>query len=610
MSTRELWVARRHGAAFSVPVRSGILVVVAVVVTAAAALVAALVVGGGRPAPSPVGLPAAGQWVGWTLPGLELAVLGAGLLAVGPALVAGLLVTPGEGGVLSGPARAALRSAARWGAGAVVLSVAAAALGALDTAGAPLGALLPGGTPVDLTTGASAARLVAAAVAATCAVVAVRAVTTTGARVALVLSVGALLPPVLAGHAASVSDVEVAATGIVVHVGAAALWVGGLVGLLVHLRRHRDLLGTAVGRFSTLALGCFVALALSGAWTALTRLDPSWASWSSGYGVLVGAKMVALVALGACGHAHRRRTLRRLDGGTVRPFVRLATAELVLMGAASGLAVALSRTPPPAPTLVPQHGSGHASLPAAVEPISWLSLATAVRPNAVALLAIAGAWLAYRAGIRRFEATVGTWPSSRTRAADAAAVLALVALCSGVATYAPAMLSMQVVQLLVMVLAVPALVARSAPRQLTSRPGPGGLSADLVAGGVAVGVLVVLVYRTPLIEWSQQSHWTHLLVLLAGSVAGFSYFDALRGAGTAGAPGALDRVGILVPVVCLAALALQLLLGERLLAAEWFLELRWSWVDPVMDQRRAGLAAAAATVVLGAAVLPALVRRR
>ena len=610
MSTRELWVPRRHGAAFSVPVRSVVLVVVAVVAAAAAALVAALVVGGGRPTPSPVGLPAAGQWVGWTLPGLELAALGTGLLTVGPALVAGSLLAPGQDGVLPGAARAALRSAAWWAAGWAVLSGAAALLSALDTAGAPLGALLPGDTTVDLTTGTSAARLVAAAMAATCAVVAARAVTSTGARIALVVSVGALLPPVLVGHAASVSDVEVAATGIVVHVAAASLWVGGLVGVLLHLRHHPHLLGAAVGRFSHLALGCFVALALSGTWTALTRLDPSWRSWSSGYGVLAGAKMVALVALGACGHAHRRRTLCRLGDGTVRPFVSLATAELVVMGAASGLAVALSRTPPPAPSLVPQHGSGHASLPAAVEPISWLSLATAVRPNAVALLVVAGAWLAYRAGVRRFEATGGTWPSSRTRAADAAAVLALLALCSGVATYAPAMLSMQVVQLLVMVLAVPALVARSAPRQLTSRPGPGGPWADLVAGGVAVGVLIVLVYRTPLIEWSQQSHWTHLLVLLAGSVAGFSYVDALRGARASGSSGALDRVGILVPVVCLAALALQLLLGERLLAAEWFLELRWSWVDPVVDQRRAGLAAAVATLVLGAAVGPALVRRR
>ena len=123
-------------------------------------------------------------------------------------------------------------------------------------------------------------------------------------------------------------------------------------------------------------------------------------------------------------------------------------------------------------------------------------------------------------------------------------------------------------------------------------------------------MLIVLVYRTPVIEWSQQSHWTHLLVLLAGSVAGFGYFDALRGARAGAAHGALDRVGILVPVVCLAALALQLLLGERLLAAEWFLELRWGWVDPVVDQRRAGLAAAVATLALGAAVVPALVRRR
>ena len=143
MTTRELWVPRRHGAAFSVPVRSVVLVVAVVVAAAAAALVAALVVGGGRPAPATVGLPAAGQWVGWTLPGLELAALGTGLLTVGPALVAGLLLAPGQDGVLRGPARAALRSAVWWAAGWAGLSVTAALLSALDTAGAPRAVLLP-----------------------------------------------------------------------------------------------------------------------------------------------------------------------------------------------------------------------------------------------------------------------------------------------------------------------------------------------------------------------------------------------------------------------------------------------------------------------------------
>ena len=51
-------------------------------------------------------------------------------------------------------------------------------------------------------------------------------------------------------------------------------------------------------------------------------------------------------------------------------------------------------------------------------------------------------------------------------------------------------------------------------------------------------------------------------------------------------------------VVCLATVALRLLTEDGLLAAEWFLELRLGWVDPVVDQRRAGVVTALAALPL------------
>ncbi len=54
---------------------------------------------------------------------------------------------------------------------------------------------------------------------------------------------------------------------------------------------------------------------------------------------------------------------------------------------------------------------------------------------------------------------------------------------------------------------------------------------------------------------------------------------------------------------CLGLLAYQLTYGDQLLAAAWFLELRWGWVDPVADQRLAGgLTAVAALGLVALAV--------
>jgi putative copper resistance protein D len=63
------------------------------------------------------------------------------------------------------------------------------------------------------------------------------------------------------------------------------------------------------------------------------------------YGRIVLGKLVALLVLGALGRAHRTQTLESLVRGHRGAFVRLATAEVVIMAATIGLAVALSRTP-------------------------------------------------------------------------------------------------------------------------------------------------------------------------------------------------------------------------------------------------------------------------
>jgi putative copper resistance protein D len=171
-------------------------------------------------------------------------------------------------------------------------------------------------------------------------------------------------------------------------------------------------------------------------------------------------------------------------------------------------------------------------------------------------------------------------------------------------------------------LVVPVLLLLGAPAALAAQARPPGPSrvvprrgaprvarapASPLPGAALSCAVVVLVYRTPLIELSQRSSWVHLLVLAVAVVTGLLLFGPVVDADLVHRPGfASEWVwGVAALAGCLALLAVQLRHGDRLMAGDWFLELRWSWVDPVADQRVAGtVVAVAAVAVLATALLP------
>ena len=187
----------------------------------------------------------------------------------------------------------------------------------------------------------------------------------------------ALLAPLLAtGHAATASNHFLATQTLLVHVLAVALWMGGLLAVVLHLRGDRPALVVAVTRFSRLALLCFLAVAASGlvgAWTRL-GLDPD--VWRSDYGVLMIAKTALLGALAALGWAHRTHSLPALATGQRRVFARIAAVELSLMTAALGLAVVLGRTAPPIAASLraaPPHAAAFPTVDPTLPPLRPLS---------------------------------------------------------------------------------------------------------------------------------------------------------------------------------------------------------------------------------------------
>ena len=99
------------------------------------------------------------------------------------------------------------------------------------------------------------------------------------------------------------------------------------------------LLDAVLPRFSTLAGGCLACVVVSGVLNAVLRVPSLTALVTTGYGGLVLAKSVCVVALGGLGWLARRRlAARRL------PVLRWAGVEVALMAVTIGLAAALTQS--------------------------------------------------------------------------------------------------------------------------------------------------------------------------------------------------------------------------------------------------------------------------
>src|SRR5918994_1156201 len=322
---------------------------VSAMATALVVLVGALVLGGGGTGAAVSGLDDPGGLTRWGLPVAKVVLNGASAVAVGLLALAAML--PSHNGELAGDALRALRAAANvaivWAAAAVVVHL----LTLSDLVGQPVWDAVAGNAFASYTSSVAQGQAYATVVVLALALVPTARLTLGrgGAIAVLCLGIGALIPPGLIGHASTGDYHHSARTSLLIHLVGMALWVGGLVAVTWYAAHRGPQLSRMARAYSALALGCFVMVGASGvvnAWVRIPSLTDLVTTW---YGALVLAKAAALVALGAFGATHRRRTLRDLDAGRSAAFRRLAAGEVVVMGTALALAVALSRTPPPVP---------------------------------------------------------------------------------------------------------------------------------------------------------------------------------------------------------------------------------------------------------------------
>jgi putative copper resistance protein D len=428
------------------------------------------------------------------------------------------------------------------------------------------------------------------------------------------LAIGALVPIALQGHAAGTSGHNLAITALGLHLVGAAVWVGGLL-TLVLLRNTLggDRLPTVLSRYSSLAIMCFVVVAFSGYLSAELRVG-TWSALLTPYGLLVVGKATMLIVLGLFGALQRRWLIARLRTSASRgPFWVLVTAELVFMGFASGIAAALARTATPvkqvATGTTPAEILTGQPLPPA-ETLRTLVFGADVDP--VWLLVAAFGIFFYVAGVLRLRRRGDKWPVGRTVSWVAGMLVLAYITSGGIAVYVDYLFSAHMTMHMALMMVVPLLLVPGAPVTLAARAikkrtdaSRGGrewillavhsryagvLANPFVAAVLFVGSLWVF-YYSPLFRWATENHLGHEWMTAHFLITGYLFVQSLVGIDPV--PFRLAYpfrlVLLLGTMVVHAFFGLTVMTASGLFLADWFGAMGRTWgASPMQDQYLAG----------------------
>ncbi|TDD79687.1 copper resistance protein CopD [Actinomadura darangshiensis] len=589
---------------------------VAALAASAAVLVAGLVLGGSVTEKVIPGLGDAGALTRWGLPFSRTAMDLLSALTVG-ALLAAAAFLPVEGG--RGAARlskdavgylhAASWIAAAWAAAAAATLVFTVA----DVLGQPAGEVLTG-SELSSYVGSlpqGTALMIVVLLAVVVALLA-RTTTTPAAAFGLLAMAGiALLPAPLTGHSASAANHSTAVTGVALHVAAVAPWVGGLAIVCVHALLRRDRLPVMAERFSRMALWCYLTVGVSGLVNVIARLPDPVELVETNYGRLALGKIIAFGVLGWFGLWHRNRTLPALDAGKPRAFARFASVEAAVMAATMGLAVALARTAPPAPT-APESAIksllGY-DMPAEVTPLRLLTL-WQFDLFFAALIAVLGGL--YLAAVVRLRRRGDSWPAGRTASWLLGLVTILAVTQTGVAKYAPILFSVHMAQHMVLNMLTPIFLVVGAPVTLALRAlkparargdrGPREwLTAMLhsrylaVIAHPAVATVIFVastfaLYFTPLFESAMRNHLGHIAMMVHFLASGSLFFWVLLGVDPAPKklpyPGRLLLLFVTMPFHAFFGIALMNM--SQALARGWYASVDPPWGTTILHDQHTG----------------------
>ncbi|MGF3056368.1 cytochrome c oxidase assembly protein [Microbacterium sp. YY-01] len=440
------------------------------------------------------------------------------------------------------------------------------------------------------------------------------------------------LPLAEQGHSGDLEGHALAVDSLLLHTVGAAVWVGGLV-LVVVLRgvlkpagaaasgnpkrlhgraKSPDAatsLGVVVERYSSLALVAFIVVAVSGVARSLVGMT-RWEELFAPYGLIVIAKAVLLGLLGLFGAWYRMRLIPWIDKGRGGSFWTLILAELVLMGFASGAAAALARTPPPsglqpAVDRTPAELLARRPLPPEFTIDRWF---TEWYPGLIWMLATAFGIVFYLLAVRRLHQRGDSWPIHRT-IVWIVGLLSFAWVTNGpLNAYEAFLFSTHMLAHMMLQMVIPILLVLGAPVTLALRAldkrddGTRGAREWILWGihsryskiithpFVAAAVFIVslwVFYFTDVIRWAMRDHYGHQWMVVHFLIAG--YLFALTLIGVDPIPYRLPYPGRLLTLIGIMAMhaffGIAIMMQSGLMVAEWYGSMGRTWgPTPLEDQ--------------------------
>lgn len=451
-----------------------------------------------------------------------------------------------------------------------------------------------------------------------------------GLALTLVLAVVGLVPTALIGHSSSSADHEGAINSLGLHLVGVSTWVGGIImlallsGILTGPKAaaSADITEPTLRRFSSLAGFAFVLVLASGIINASIRIT-NWADlFGSPYGQLILAKSAATLVLGGIGFMHRQWVIPQLGrkGSTMssrRVLWQLVLAEFLVMGATSGVAVALGRSAPPEPTTFAPDASpafiltGY-ELPPELTPERWL---TEWRLDwlwiAVALFGL----VAYFLGVAKVHRRGDTWQWFRS-VNWVIGLLVLTYITSGPpSVYGRILFSAHMVDHMALTMVAPIFLVLGAPVTLALRAlparGDGSRGArewllvfihskfsqlvthPLFAAANFAGS-IVLFYYSDLFGFAMREHVGHELMIVHFLLTGYIFVLTMIGADPLPrrAPYPMRLLLLLATMGFHAFFGVAIMGGTNLLAADYFGNLGREWgPSALLDQQKGGAVA-------------------
>jgi putative copper resistance protein D len=576
-------------------------------VAALVALIAALAYGGGA---APLALADAGPVIRWGLPVATLAVNLSAAVMAGSLVTALFSLKQGER-----PFDVALDAASI---AAAVFTIAAAVTGFFTFVnvmnatpsgdavfGQQLGRFL-------LETELGRTWLITTVAGATLTVLTFAVRSWTATLIVAVLSLAALVPMGTQGHSGELSSHNVATVSLVLHILAAAVWLGGLVlMILVRPLLSRTQIVDTLSRYSSIALLAFVVVAVSGTVRAAVAVV-SWENLFSPYGAILAIKVVALLGLGALGAWYRTRLIRSMarEDAASRRFWSLVVFEVVLMGIASGAAAALARTAPPAGETPLDIGDPATYLTDSPVPPELVGLRWFTEWDIDLLWAFVVAFglFFYLAGVRRLRRRGDSWPVYRTVFWVAGLILLFWVTCGPVNAYQDYLFSVHMLGHMLLTMGIPLLLVPGSPITLALRAvrkrndGTRGarewimwavhtplskvVTHPLFTAAMFVGSLW-LFYYSDLFRWSLYDHLGHEWMTVHFLITGYLFVLSLVGIDPIPFrfPYALRLVTILAVIAMHAFFGIAIMMQTGLFVAEWFGSMGRTWgATPLEDQ--------------------------